>query len=115
MYTNKTVRGDRDREIKSIEHLSLRLYLPHFVKFLAHFLKVRTELESMNIRSRNPSDYQAIAELNRQVFERDNEAQLVESIRHSDRYIPELELVAELNHAIVGHILRSVMGVQQVN
>ena len=69
----------------------------------------------MNIRSRNPSDYQAIAELNRQVFERDNEAQLVESIRHSDRYIPELELVAELNHAIVGHILRSVMGVQQVN
>ena len=61
----------------------------------------------MNIRSRNPSDYQAIAELNRQVFGRDNEAQLVESIRHSDRYIPELELVAELNHAIVGHILFS--------
>lgn len=61
----------------------------------------------MNIRSRNHSDYQAIAELNRQVFGRDNEAQLVESIRHSDRYIPELELVAELNYAIVGHILFS--------
>ena len=85
----------------------MRLYLPHLVKFLDHFLKVRTELELMNIRSRNHSDYQAIAELNRQVFGRDNEAQLVESIRHSDRYIPELELVAELNHAIVGHILFS--------
>ena len=51
----------------------------------------------MNIRSRNPSDSQAIAELNRLAFERDNEANLVESIRHSDRYIPELDLVAELS------------------
>jgi len=55
----------------------------------------------MNIRSRNPSDSQAIAELNRLAFERDNEANLVESIRHSDRYIPELDLVAELSNAVV--------------
>ncbi len=61
----------------------------------------------MNIRSLYPSDKYAIAELNRQVFGRDLEAKLVESIRHSDRYIPELELVAELNHAVVGHILFS--------
>lgn len=61
----------------------------------------------MNIRFSNRSDYQAIAELNRLVFERDNEAKLVELIRDSDRYIPELELVAELDGAVVGHILFS--------
>ena len=61
----------------------------------------------MNIRFSNRSDYQAIAELNRLVFERDLEAKLVELIRDSDRYIPELELVAELDGAVVGHILFS--------
>jgi predicted N-acetyltransferase YhbS len=31
----------------------------------------------MNIRPEQPSDYQAIAEVNRLAFERENEAQLV--------------------------------------
>jgi putative acetyltransferase len=61
----------------------------------------------MNIRSRTSSDDHAIAELNRLAFKRDNEAKLVESIRQTDRYIPELELVAELDCGVVGHILFS--------
>ncbi len=63
--------------------------------------------ELMNIRSRTPSDDQAIAELNRLAFKRHNEAKLVESIRQTDRYIPELELVAEMDCGVVGHILFS--------
>lgn len=61
----------------------------------------------MNIRCENCSDHQAIAELNRLAFERENETQLVQAIRHSDRYVPELSLVAELDSATVGHILFS--------
>lgn len=61
----------------------------------------------MNIRASNCSDYQAIAELNRLAFGQENEAKLVELIRDSDRYIPELEMVAELSGAVVGHILFS--------
>lgn len=61
----------------------------------------------MNIRCENVSDYQAIAEVNAQAFEQENEARLVKQIRHSDRYIPELSLVAELDGAVVGHILFS--------
>src|SRR4028119_2221638 len=63
----------------------------------------------MNIRCPNLSDYKVIAELNRLAFEGENEAQLVEYVRHSDRYIPELELVADLDGTVAGHILFSYM------
>jgi len=63
--------------------------------------------ELMNIRSRTPKDDLAIAELNRLAFKRGSEASLVESIRQTDRYIPELELVAQMDCGVVGHILFS--------
>lgn len=40
-------------------------------------------------------------------FERDNEAKLIEKIRKSERFIPELSIVAELDDKIVGHIMFS--------
>lgn len=63
--------------------------------------------ESMNVRCENSSDYQAVAEVNVQAFGQENEAHLVEQIRQSDRYIPELTLVAELDGAVVGHVMFS--------
>ncbi|MGK7877412.1 MAG: GNAT family N-acetyltransferase [Xenococcaceae cyanobacterium] len=63
--------------------------------------------KSIKIRSEKPLDYQAIAQVNTLAFGRDNEAQLVEGIRTSDRYIPALSLVAELDDVIIGHILFS--------
>ncbi|MBX9255754.1 N-acetyltransferase [Desmonostoc muscorum CCALA 125] len=61
----------------------------------------------MNIRRETLTDYPAIAEVNTLAFGQDNEAKLVEQIRCSDRYIPELALVAEIEGAVVGHILFS--------
>lgn len=61
----------------------------------------------MQIRSEQPSDYLAISETILQAFEQDNEVRLVQEIRNSDRYIPNLSLVAEANGVIVGHILFS--------
>lgn len=65
----------------------------------------------MNIRCENRCDYQAIAELYQVAFERSSEANLVELIRLSERYIPELALVAELDGAVVGHILFSYIDI----
>lgn len=62
---------------------------------------------NIKIRSEEPSDYQAVAEVNILAFGRENEARLVERIRDSERYIRELSLVAELDGAVIGHILLS--------
>jgi putative acetyltransferase len=61
----------------------------------------------MIIRNETPQDYLAIAEVNTLAFGQDNEAKLIEKIRCSDRYIPELSLVAEIDNFIAGHILFS--------
>ncbi|MBD0388500.1 MAG: N-acetyltransferase [Nostoc sp. C3-bin3] len=61
----------------------------------------------INIRCETLPDYTAIAEVNTLAFGQENEAKLVEKIRRSDRYIPELSLVAEVENVVVGHILFS--------
>jgi predicted N-acetyltransferase YhbS len=61
----------------------------------------------MQIRSEQPSDYQATSEVILQAFGQDNEVRLIEKIRKSDRYIPNLSLVAEIDGVVVAHILFS--------
>ena len=57
----------------------------------------------MIIRSETVSDRPAIHELNRQAFESEAEANLVDMLRQ--RASPLISLVAEVNGKIVGHIL----------
>jgi len=59
------------------------------------------------IRSEKPEDFKAIYEINKEVFDSEVEAQLIEKIRRSDNFIPELSLVAEKDSKVVGHILFS--------
>ncbi len=61
----------------------------------------------IKIRGESPLDYAIVAEIYQLAFGQDNEGNLVDSIRKSDRYIPELSLVAELDGTVVGHILLS--------
>lgn len=61
----------------------------------------------MDIHSESLPDYAAIAEVNILAFGQENEAKLIEEIRGSQGYIPELSLVAEVDNVIVGHILFS--------
>jgi putative acetyltransferase len=61
----------------------------------------------MDIRCESSADYAAIAEVNILAFGQENEARMIEEIRCSQGYIPELSLVAEVDGTIVGHILFS--------
>lgn len=57
------------------------------------------------IRKEEKEDYQMVYEVNLLAFQQENEGKLVEKIRTSDHFIPELSLVAEVDGQIVGHIL----------
>ncbi|RNC84365.1 MAG: N-acetyltransferase [Balneola sp.] len=62
------------------------------------------------IRQEEPADYTAVFELIEQAFATEElsdhqEQFLVERLRHSAAFIPELSLVAEIGSTIVGHIL----------
>ncbi|HEX3721175.1 MAG TPA: N-acetyltransferase [Nitrolancea sp.] len=61
----------------------------------------------LTIREERPGEEASISEVNRRAFGRHAEAALVESIRVSNQFIPELSLVAEQDGEIVGHILFS--------
>jgi putative acetyltransferase len=60
------------------------------------------------IRSENKQDYAAVYEVNKLAFDgRDSEPRLVEAIRQSPEYIPDLSLVAIEDDCVVGYILFS--------
>ncbi|MFF2090503.1 GNAT family N-acetyltransferase [Paenibacillus sp. NPDC058174] len=62
----------------------------------------------MIIRTEGLQDYEAVYALHDAAFgNRDEESQLVERIRKSDCFVPELSIVAEQDGEIVGHLLIS--------
>ncbi len=63
----------------------------------------------VTIRPEQPSDYSVVFEVNKLAFGRENEPRLVEALRQSTGFIPELSLVAVLEDRVVGHILFSPM------
>lgn len=65
-----------------------------------------------NIRKETPEDYQRVVELTERAFKtlplsEGKEGMLVQNLRKSNSFIPELSLVAEIEGKVVGHILFS--------
>jgi putative acetyltransferase len=59
----------------------------------------------LSIRPEGPEDLAAVSDLNRQAFESDTEARLVDELREVEPSI--VSLVAQLDDEVVGHILFS--------
>ena len=65
------------------------------------------EGDAVAIRAERPSDQPAIADVVAAAFESQAEARLVDAIRASAHFIPELSLVAEIDGQVVGHVMIS--------
>jgi len=59
----------------------------------------------MQIRPERPEDREAVFDVNRLAFGQENEARLVDALRQSSAFIPELSLVALDGSDVLGHIL----------
>jgi putative acetyltransferase len=59
----------------------------------------------ISIRAERPRDHTAVYEVNKLAFGQPAEAELVEGLRRSTAFIPELSLVACDGERVVGHIL----------
>lgn len=66
----------------------------------------------MRVRPETDADHTAIRAVVEAAFGRKFEANLVGAIRRSDRYVPGLSLVAEVDGAVVGHVLVSYVDVE---
>jgi putative acetyltransferase len=64
-------------------------------------------VDGVSIRVEGPADRDAIAEVVTSAFGSPAEARLVERIRASPNFVPELSLVAELDGRVVGHVMIS--------
>lgn len=60
---------------------------------------------SVTIRPERPGDFAAIRDLVCNAFGREIEADLVDKLRASDAYLPDLALVATRDRQILGHIM----------
>ncbi|OJJ14048.1 GNAT family N-acetyltransferase [marine bacterium AO1-C] len=58
-----------------------------------------------SIREENQEDYPQIYQLNALAFGQKNESKLVEKLRQTAHYIPELSLVATIEEKVIGFIL----------
>jgi putative acetyltransferase len=61
----------------------------------------------VRIRAETRDDWEAIAAVTEAAFGKPREARMVDAIRASDAFAPELSLVAEEDGDIVGHVLLS--------
>ena len=70
----------------------------------------------ITIRHETPADLTVVHAVNIQAFDgREAEAGLVDAVRQSENYIPELSLVAEESWQILGHILFSRLHIETEN
>jgi putative acetyltransferase len=57
------------------------------------------------IEAEGEGEYEQITRLHAVAFDRDAEAKLVEKLRRTPNFIPELSLVAKYKNAVIGHVL----------
>lgn len=68
------------------------------------------------IRSEKKEDYEGIRKVNDLAFDFGNESKLIDAVRESSRFVPELSMIAITNdNMVIGHILFSIVDIETAN
>jgi putative acetyltransferase len=66
----------------------------------------------VKIRAETNADQAAIRKINEEAFGEQVEADLVDTLRRSEHFVPELSLVADLDGDLVGHVLLTYVTIE---
>jgi putative acetyltransferase len=66
----------------------------------------------MRLRAERADDHPAITRVTTAAFGSEREARMIDAIRSSDGFVPEVSLVAEVDGRIVGHVILSYVGLE---
>ena len=69
-------------------------------------------MQNITVRKEDAADIKAIDVVHMSAFEGDQEVGLIDTLRKSSSFLPDLSLVAEFKERIVGHILLSKVVIQ---
>ena len=69
-------------------------------------------MQGITVRKEESGDIKAIDVVHMSAFEGDDEVGLIDSLRKSSSFVPDLSLVAEFNSRIVGHVLLTKVRLQ---
>lgn len=69
----------------------------------------------LKVKQENKLDYNAVYNINKLAFGEEGEAKLVELLRNSKAFVPELSLVATIGSNIIGHILFTKIKIIDIN
>lgn len=76
---------------------------------------METSTDAMVIRAETAADHESIRQVVALAFGSDVEAILVDRIRASPEYVPEMALVAEIDGDVVGHVMISHAAIRSDN
>ena len=66
----------------------------------------------MTVRRARAADWEAILEIHRRAFDPEDVPRLVQELRASSVYVPELSLVAVSENRVVGHVMNTWSGLE---
>ncbi len=72
-----------------------------------------TEPVGLTVRPERAADIDAVRKLNKKAFKGKAESKLVNALRGTEWYVPELALVAELEGRVAGHLLLSLVEIKE--
>ena len=98
--------------IRAILKVTSQWKFPIYTPSVSSNQEEHHSMQGITVRKEESADVKAIDVVHMSAFEGDDEVGLIDSLRKSSTFVPDLSLVAEFNSRIVGHVLLTKVRLQ---